>query len=317
MDFVAIDFETANEQRSSACEISLIKVSGGEVVGKFTSLIKPHSSMTFNPFNISIHGIRSADVKNAPEFSEVVHEILDFSSGLPLVAHNASFDMGVLRKTSLLYGLDLPDIDFYCTRILAKTAPGLDLPSYSLVNVCDLLGIPFLETHRAEADAEACAGIAMSLSREHGAAQLSDLAGALGVRPGLVSSASYSGSRSPIATRFPSTFTKAGARDYLASLSDDELMIDDDFVGKEVVFTGTLSSMDRKQAQEKVLRAGGSINNGVTKKTSIVVVGQPYDSEMKPGGTLSNKVKKVVDLKNKGVPMEVLNELEFLELFEN
>lgn len=317
MDFVAIDFETANEQRASACEISLVKVSGGEIVDKFTSLIKPHSSIRFNPFNISIHGILPADVKHSPEFPEVANKALQFSSGLPFVGHNASFDMGVLRQTAALYGLELPTIEFYCSRILAKTSPSLDLPSYSLVNVCDAMGITFFETHRAEADAEACARIALLLSESHGGLQLAELAKTLGVRPGQVTKDSYFGSRSPSATRYPSTFTKEGAREFLANLNDDDLLLDDDFIGKEVVFTGALRSMERKEAQEKVLRAGGSINNGVTKRTSIVVVGHPYDSELRPGGTISNKIKKVIDLQNKGTEIEVLDELEFLELFEN
>ena len=110
---------------------------------------------------------------------------------------------------------------------------------------------------------------------------------------------------------------KGAARDYLASLSEEDMFYDDDFTGREVIFTGKLASMERQDAQEKVIRAGGTSGDNVTKKTSIVVVGTPYDSELQPGGTLSGKLKKVIDLREKGADIRLITELEFLELFEN
>ncbi len=317
MDFIAFDFETANEQRASACEISLVKVSGGIVGEKYTSLIKPHASMPFNPWNVQIHGITPGDVKNAPEFDSVIQDVVAFSAGLPLVAHNASFDMSVMRRTSELYSVSLPELEFYCTRILAQRSPSIDLPSYALVNVCDALGIPFDESHRAEADAEACAQVAISLAASASANNLADLATSLLVKPGSLSLHGYTGISSQKGSKAPSAFSKGSAQEFLASLTPDDMSFDDDFVGKEVIFTGTLGSMERKLAQEKVLRAGGITGSGVTKKTSIVVVGAPYDSELKPGGTISGKIKKVIELRDKGADIRLITEPEFLELFEN
>jgi DNA polymerase-3 subunit epsilon len=317
MDFVAFDVETANEHRRSACEISLVRVVNGQIEERFSSLIKPHPTLAFNPWNVRIHGITQEDVKDSPEFDVIAKDLFAFIDQLPIVAHNASFDMSVLRRTAELYALELPSLPFYCTRVLSERLPSLDLASYALANVCEALGIPFLETHRAEADATACASITLSLADATEASGLLDLAARLQVRAGQLSSSSYIGLSSMGSTKAPSAFSKTTAQQFVESLNEVDMNFDDDFFGKEVIFTGTLSTMDRKAAQERVLRAGGITGNGVTKTTSILVLGTPYDSELRPGGALSGKLQKVVDLRNKGANIRLITEAEFLELFEN
>ncbi len=318
MDFVALDFETANEHRSSACEVSLVRVSNGALKDRFTSLIKPHETMGFNPWNVRLHGISERDVSKAQEFDAVFKDIIQFKGDLPLVAHNASFDMSVLRRTADLYGLKIPEIEFFCTRVLAERSPHVQIPSYSLLNVCDALAIQFDETHRAEADAIACANVALRISELEGLPDISELATSLLTKPGFVSCVSYRGiSSNSGSKKYPSAMGKSAAKEFLASLSEDDMSYDDDFTGKEVIFTGKLNSIERAKAQQKVIRAGGSSGNNVTKKTSIVVVGAPYDAEIRPGGTLSGKLKKVIDLRQKGSEIRLITELEFLELFEN
>jgi len=317
MDFIAIDFETANEKRWSPCEVSLVKVQGGSVVSRFTRLIRPHKTASFNPRNIEIHGITASDVSSANEFDAVFREMVEFIDGLPLVAHSAGFDMGVFSQTAALYELQLPKIEYFCTRVLSQRSSKLDLANYKLVNVCDALGIDFEESHRAEADAIACAQIVMLLGEIESAANLNELASGLLVRPGYLSGTSFSGTRSARAGQYPSALGKGAASDFLASLSEDQMQLDNDFEGKEVIFTGTLASMERKDAQQKVLMAGGFTGNNITKKTSMVVVGAPYDSEVRPGAELSGKLLKVLELRARGVDIVILTESEFLELFEN
>lgn len=317
MEFVAIDFETANAQRSSACEVSLIKFENGKIVEKFSSLIKPHATMDFDPWNVRIHGISQKHVADAPEFSEIVSDIVEFANGLPLVAHNASFDMGVLSRTANLYGIELPEFEFYCTVVLARQSESLELPSYSLPNLCFALGIEFDEIHRAENDAVACAKVAYELIQAGEVEDLNSLAIGLGVRPGMLSSISYRGTGRASRAKYPSALGKGAAKLFLDSLSADDLEYDDDFVGREVIFTGTLGSMDREAAQQMVLKAGGTTGNNITKRTSMVIVGSPYDSELKPGAILSGKLKKVMALRESGADIQLLNEIEFLNLFEN
>jgi DNA polymerase-3 subunit epsilon len=316
MNFVAIDFETANEKRWSPCEVSISKVIDGSIADTFTALIKPHPTASFNTWNTQIHGIKAADVSQSPEFPAVFSEMFAFIGDLPFVAHSAGFDMGVLSQTASLYSLDVPEIPFYCTRVLAKQSRNLDLPSYSLANVCDALDVPFQEQHRAESDAVACARVALALVDLEGVSSISELSQRLLVRPGVLSGAAFSGTRSH-RTRFSSSMGKGAAADFLNSISEDDIQFDDDFRGKEVIFTGALSSMERKTAQEKVLLAGGTTGNNVTRKTSIVVVGTPYDSELRPGAEISGKLRKVLDLRASGADIELLTESEFLQLFEN
>jgi DNA polymerase-3 subunit epsilon len=298
----------------------LVKVADDKVVEVFTTLIKPHETISFNPWNIGMHGIRPSEVLNAPEFRDIAIDIWQFAGGLPFVAHSAAFDVSVLTQTAALYSAEVPEFEFYCTKILARNEPSVDLLNYGLVNVCDFLDIEFEETHRAEADAMACAEVAIRLGSLQGAEDMAHLASKLLVTPGIVRDGVYGGSRSPRKSRagnYPSTFTKAEARKYLESMSEEDFALDDDFEGKEVVFTGTLSSMDRRTAQELILRAGGIPGGSVTKKTSLVVVGAEYDAELRPGAQLSGKLKSVVDKRAKGAAIEVITESEFLELFEN
>jgi len=115
MNFTAIDFETANSSRGSACAVGLGTVEGGRIVRAVQHLIRP-DPLYFSPFNISIHGITAEDVANAPSFAELWSELLA-SISEPLVAHNASFDISVIRRSLDNAGMDYPDIDYYCTRV--------------------------------------------------------------------------------------------------------------------------------------------------------------------------------------------------------
>lgn len=92
--FVAIDFETANGKRASACSVGLAKFDGdGRVEDTFHSLIRPHPEFDFfHPANVWVHGIKSEDVADAREWGEVHRDFKEFVGELPLVAHNFAFD---------------------------------------------------------------------------------------------------------------------------------------------------------------------------------------------------------------------------------
>jgi len=84
--------------------------------------------------------------------------------GLPLVAHNKSFDEKCIKATFRTYGMDYPDYIFHCTLAKARqTIPRQLCSSHSLPYLCEFLGIPFQNHHNALADAEACAKIAMAI----------------------------------------------------------------------------------------------------------------------------------------------------------
>ncbi|GAB3811913.1 hypothetical protein GCM10028895_02460 [Pontibacter rugosus] len=159
MDFVTIDFETATPQRDSPCEIGLTVVEGLKIVETKSWLIKPLYYPHFNPINVAVHGITPADVKNQPDFRELWPSIQPYLEGRFLIAHNASFDFSVLRKTLATYQLPLPNTRFACSLKFSKSI-WQGLPKYDLKSLCNMHRINFLH-HRAASDAHACAALTL------------------------------------------------------------------------------------------------------------------------------------------------------------
>jgi len=159
--FVAIDFETANNSRASACSVGLVTVADSQIISEEVFLIKPPSKQFLFT---DIHGLTWDDVKNEPTFDEL-WPILDkiISSADYLVAHNAPFDKGVLNKCCEEYDIQSPDVPFMCTVRLARSQWGIT-PT-KLNNVCDALDIP-LNHHEALSDARASAKIVMIAESE-------------------------------------------------------------------------------------------------------------------------------------------------------
>ena len=176
MHAVAIDFETANEQRSSPCSIGLAWINDGVIESVEHHYIRP-PGMRFASFNIAFHGIGPEQVEDAEEFPAVL-------------AHNAAFDVSVIRGTCDHYGLAYPEFDYLCTVKLAQiTWP--EFTSHKLNNVCAELGIQF-KHHDAAEDAFACASVALETLRLHEAACAASLAQATGLSLGRLHAAGYS-----------------------------------------------------------------------------------------------------------------------------
>lgn len=158
MNFVAIDFETANYTPTSACAVGLAIVSEGKVVETFYCLIKPEP-FWFIPEFTDLHGITAEDTKKAKPFNEVWPAIHKYIKGKPLLAHNAPFDRNVLKSCLNLYGLRFKQPDFFCSLRMARAAFP-NAPTNNLAAVCHRLGIQ-LSHHQAESDAIACAKAAI------------------------------------------------------------------------------------------------------------------------------------------------------------
>lgn len=156
-NFVAIDFETANYDRDSACAIAAVKVSSGKIVKSRYRLIRPpHPDFVFT----YLHKIAWEHVKGEPDFSGVWPEIAELIDPSDLIlAHNVSFDRGVLARSCDRYGLPFPSNEFGCTVRLARAV--WDIRPTTLDAVCRHLGIE-LQHHQAESDALACAKIGLA-----------------------------------------------------------------------------------------------------------------------------------------------------------
>lgn len=154
--FAAIDFETADYGRDSACSVSVIVVEKRKVVKKTSVLIRPPRRDFIFSY---LHGITWRDVAKKPEFAELWPEINSLLKRVEFIAaHNASFDRGVLHACCAMTGITPPDTKYLCTMKLARHLWGL-YPT-KLSDVSRHFGIA-LKHHQAESDALACAKIVL------------------------------------------------------------------------------------------------------------------------------------------------------------
>lgn len=161
LDFAAIDFETANAERTSVCSVGIIVVRGGEIVHRYYSLIRPEPDY-YNYHNTRVHGLTAADTESARIFPDVWAEVEPLIAGLPLVAHNKPFDEGCLKAVFRMYRMDYPDYLFFCT-LQAARRQLRHLSDHRLPTVARCCGYTLAQHHQALADAEACAAIALKL----------------------------------------------------------------------------------------------------------------------------------------------------------
>jgi len=172
LNFVALDFETANHLRTSACSIGLAVVEKGKVVETLHRLIRP-VPFSFYPGNIAIHGITPRMVEREPEFGSIWNELKPYFEGRQIVAHNASFDLSVLRSLFDHFNIPYPDLEYFCTVMAAKRVIK-DSFNHKLSTLSQYFDIE-LNHHNAESDAIAAAYIAIGLCRKTGSNTLNEL----------------------------------------------------------------------------------------------------------------------------------------------
>ncbi|WP_283678124.1 3'-5' exonuclease [Lentilactobacillus sp. Marseille-Q4993] len=170
MNFVAMDFETANRKRASACSLALTVVKDNQIADELYSLINPE--VDFDWRNIQVHGIHEADVADAPTFPELWDHINSlFGTNRLVVAHNASFDNSVLRKSLERYGIETPHfLSLDTLRTSKQFYP--DLENHKLNTLCDALNITLEHHHNALDDSVACANILIHQQNQFGSEQL-------------------------------------------------------------------------------------------------------------------------------------------------
>lgn len=159
--FVALDFDTADHPRESACALGIAEVRNGEIVATRQWLIRPPGpSFRFT----NVHGITWNDVQDSPTFAEIWPSLNDLLTTVTFVAaHNAAFDRQVLEACCRYYGIRVPELNFVCTQQLARNL--WNLRPAALPKVCQYLGIP-LEHHDPVSDAEASARIVLAAVAE-------------------------------------------------------------------------------------------------------------------------------------------------------
>ena len=161
MNFLALDFETANYYQDSACALGLVRVENDKIVVQESFLIRPPYRYFVFTY---IHGIAWEDVQDKPSFAEHWNSIKPFFEGVDFaVAHNAGFDKNVLRACCNRHGIVIPDVDFKCTMKLSRKV--FNLYPTNLPAVCRNFNIE-LQHHDALSDTLACARIMIEIIKK-------------------------------------------------------------------------------------------------------------------------------------------------------
>ena len=332
LNFTAIDFETANGSRDSACALGLVKVRDGRIVERREWLLRPTDGGGFWPRNVEVHGITEGMVAGAPTWAQVHPEIAALIDDDVILAHNAIFDLGVFAKTSETAGIAPQAFRYGCSVELARAF--LTLENFKLPTVNAALGFGTFQHHDGLADAEACANITIALAGQQG---LEDIDAVLTFceAKGSGSVSGSAGKSAPAARALPgvgragatSGAGRAGATSGAGraqrftpratlDLTEPVARVSAKMSGHMVSFTGDFS-VERPVLQQLVLEHGGALNNHApTRATTLLVVGN-WDADMlRPGAVVSRSVQKAQDLRAKGQSVDIIGEAAFRQLLD-
>jgi DNA polymerase-3 subunit epsilon len=314
--FAAIDFETATPGRNSACAVGVVAFDVEEASGTVSfqpdgvvyELIRPPDNLYSN-MNVAIHGITPEMTANVSSFDQVWRRLNGLLEGRTLLAHNAAFDMSVLRASADEVGIEPGPLDYLCTYRMAKVAfPTLF--SFRLDVLADHFGIP-LDHHHAAWDAFAASLLAVEICKATGTVTPLAAAKSLGFRTGRIEGSWYSPFSGSQASYRSSS--GGGALRFKELVPSGEVDESHPMFGLSFAFTGTLATMSRKEAAQRVVDCGGIAHGSPSKQTDFLVVGVTDLAKVRDG--LSGKMRKAFELAEAGTGIEIIDEAEFLKMF--
>lgn len=283
MDFVAVDVETANADMASICQIGIAKYSNGTLIEEWSSLVNPQDY--FDDINIDIHGISENDVVSSPTFRELYEALYGFFDNKVSVCHT-HFDRVSITRAVSKYDLDeIKPIWLDSAKVARRTWKEFSARGYGLANICKHIGYEF-KHHDALEDAKAAGEIILAAINESGLDLDSWLKRV----------------QQPITPKNSSSSTK--------------IKIDGNpegaLYGEVIVFTGALE-IPRREAADLASIVGCAVSPSVTKKTTILVVGD-LDISKTSGRNKSTKHVKVEQLISKGQNIRIIKESDFKQL---
>jgi DNA polymerase-3 subunit epsilon len=283
MEFVSIDVETANADMSSICQIGIAKYSGNALIDEWVTLIDPEDYFDF--INIEIHGIDEEAVKGAPTFAEVESIVSDYLNDNIVVSHTR-FDRVSINKVFVKYNLAPPCAMWLDSAMVARRAwPEFARKGYGLKNVCKKIGYDFRH-HDALEDAKAAGAVILE------AIKITDL--------------DLAGWQKRVCQPINPSSSSVGSA--VSRDGNPEGLL----FSEVVVFTGALE-MPRNEASDLAASIGCSVTAGVTKKTTLLVVGD-QDVMRLAGKEKSSKHLKAETLISKGQKIRIITESDFMEL---
>lgn len=278
MRFIAVDVETANPNMASICQIGLVEFEDGAEVGSESVLVDPLS--WFDPVNVQIHGIDEEAVRGAKVFRDLHGWLHDRTADQIVVCHT-HFDRVALAQACGACARPILTCRWLDSALVTKRAwPQFAQRGYGLANVAQHCGIEF-QHHDALSDARTAGLIMLRAVQDTGR----DLAEWL------------------LQIRRP-----LGGGEAIRRSGDG----DGALVGEAVVFTGALQ-MPRREAADRAAEAGADVLPGVTRHTTMLVVGD-QDIAKLAGREKSSKHRKAEALMAEGLPIRIIGETDFMAL---
>ena len=301
--FVAIDFETATSERSSACAVGLVVFERSSPIDRCRLLICPPGNR-YDPFNTALHGIGPSDTQDSPGFPEVWEQVAGMLDGQLVIAHNTAFDMSVLRRSAEHYDYEMAPFPFACTYRLARSAMP-EAPSWGLKALAAEFGIP-LSHHDPVSDAQAAGHLWLALPERFNTTH-PELLTTHGYRLGRCDLSAYRpySNAQPSLSRSSSSFS---AKDFAPRAEPDP---DGLLFAKKIVFTGTLECMPRREAFQAAVDAGAAPTGSISKRTDYLVVGA-IDLRRVGDSGLSSKHRRALDLVDEGSEIRIIDEDQFV-----
>ena len=283
MDFVAIDVETANADMASICQIGIAKYINGILAEEWSSLVDPEDY--FDGINIDIHGITDDDVYGCPVFPEIASKLSEFLSNSICVCHT-HFDRVSVNRAMEKYNLPpLNTVWLDSARVARRTWKEFAWKGYGLANICKKIGYTF-KHHNALEDAKASAQVLLA------AIEITQI----DVESWLKR------------VNYPIDPTNVSSGSSIKREGNPEGTL----FGEVIVFTGTLE-ITRVEAANLASSVGCTVAPGITKKTTLLVVGD-QDIYKLAGKQKSAKHLKAEQLIKKGQKIRILKESDFKEL---
>lgn len=286
MEFVAIDFELANERYDSARSCGVAIVKDGKLNSTQHWLIRP-PELRFGWYQTAVLKVDESEYVNKPKLCDIWNEILSLLEGRVALAHSAVFDMGVMSQSLSRYGIEAPQIEYSCTCQIAQGTWD-DLPNYRLNTVAKKLGLVF-QHHHAEEDARACAEIALASLGHFSASSFDEWESCTGAYRNRLTRGFED--RPRISTQSKPRFTtpEIPLKELKPTVSEDDFDPAHPFFGRMIVFTGTLETFQNESnaALEVLNRGGGCKDNVCKNKTDFLVLGS-----FKPPKTTSGNLGK-------------------------
>ena len=330
-DFTAIDFETASRRSDSACQLAAVRVRNGVITNQAMWFIRPEPFF-FAQSNIRIHGITPSQIAQERTFGELWQEILETLGDDCLVAHNASFDIGVLLACLTKHGCRIPEMQYTCTRAIARRV-WPNRPRFGLKPLADWLGIRF-QHHDALADSMACAKIVLAAGIDRRADSLESLESKIRLSRGSAGSWGKQGparvkSKRRVRSR-PETMVREIAPAYQTQYVDvQRLLVRADFIrplhGQSIVFYGKLTKLSQQDAELLASRSGGVCQRSVDHETSLLVLGDQeefasghIECDLADAGLGASRRQDTIgaaeNLRQQGQVIRIISEVEFVEL---